>query len=420
MNSQDKSAMACTVEPRPALMGLAHLMTLAFQGVDLAPLAKTLIERASTDEADANALMDLSTILQLQGIRDVGLATQAQALKVQRLYELPASRTPASAPALRLLALMAPGDLMTNAPLPFLIDHSDIDLRMLYLPPGEPLPTVLPAHDLAFIAISESDPTHGLLCELAGVVDGWPKPVINRPDHITRTARSQAYTLLRDAPDVCMPMTARATRDSLLRLAGGQLGLGALLPDGVFPLIVRPVDSHAGHDLDKVDTPQALAHYLAATAGLEFFISRFVDYSGTDGLFRKYRVVLIDGVPYAGHMGISEHWMIHYLNAGMADSPLKRAEEQAFMDHFERDFASRHATALRSIAARFELPYLVIDCAETVQGELLVFEVDPSAVVHAMDPVDLFPYKVPAMHKVFTAFRDMLLHHSPRHSHTLP
>lgn len=416
MNTQDHPAMTNTLEAKPALMGLAHLMTLAFQGVDLAPLAKALIERASSDEADANALMDLSTILQLQGIRDVGLATQAQALKVQHLYELPASRTP----ALRLLALMAPGDLMTNAPLPFLIEDSDIALRMLYLPPGEPLPTVLPAHDLAFIAISESDPTHGLLCELAGMVDHWPQPVINRPDHITRTARSLAYTLLRDAPDVCMPMTARATRDSLLRLAGGQLGLGALLPDGVFPLIVRPVDSHAGHDLDKVDTPQALAHYLAATAGPEFFISRFVDYSGADGLFRKYRVVLIDGVPYAGHMGISEHWMIHYLNAGMADSPLKRAEEQAFMDHFGRDFAPRHATALRSIAARFELPYLVIDCAETVQGELLVFEVDPSAVVHAMDPVDLFPYKVPAMRKVFTAFRNMLLRRSHRHSHPLP
>jgi len=389
----------------PTLMGLARLMTMAFQGVDLTPLAHELIARASSNEADAHALMDLSTVLQLQGIREVGLATQAQAQKGQSLYELPA----ALSPVLRLLALMAPGDLMTNAPLPFLIERSDIALSMLYLQPGEPLPSPLPAHDVAFVAISESDPTHGLLQQLAAVLQQWPRPVLNRPEHIVRTARSQAYALLRNAPDICMPMTARAPRDSLQRLSCGQLGLSALLSDGVYPLIIRPVDSHAGHDLQKVDTPAAVAEYLATTAGAEFYISRFVDYSGEDGLYRKYRIVLIDGKPYAGHMGISEHWMIHYLNAGMTDSPRKRAEEQAFMEHFEHDFAVRHALALRSIAERFELPYLVVDCAETTQGELLVFEVDPSAVVHSMDPVEMFPYKVPAMQKVFTAFRALLL-----------
>ncbi len=30
-------------------------------------------------------------------------------------------------------------------------------------------------------------------------------------------------------------------------------------------------------------------------------------------------------------------------------------------------------------------------------------------VVHAMDPVDLYPYKPPAMRKLFAAFRAMLL-----------
>ena len=53
---------------RPAipLAGLPRLMTLAFEGVDLAPRAQALIERARLDPADANALMDLSTILLLQ------------------------------------------------------------------------------------------------------------------------------------------------------------------------------------------------------------------------------------------------------------------------------------------------------------------------------------------------------------------
>ncbi|MEO7007832.1 MAG: RimK family alpha-L-glutamate ligase, partial [Caldimonas sp.] len=123
----------------------------------------------------------------------------------------------------------------------------------------------------------------------------------------------------------------------------------------------------------------------------------------------KYRIVLIDGVAYAGHMGISTHWMIHYLNAGMSDSAAKRAEEEAFMRNFETDFARRHGDALQVVSKRVGLDYLVIDCAETAVGELLIFEVDGGAVVHSMDPAGLFPYKRPQMEKLFAAFRAMLV-----------
>ena len=142
---------------------------------------------------------------------------------------------------------------------------------------------------------------------------------------------------------------------------------------------------------------------------IEFYISRFVDYSGEDGLFRKYRVVLIDGRPYASHMAISEHWMIHYLNGGMDESADKREEEASFMRGFDENFAARHREALSGIAERIGLEYLVIDCAETQDGQLLVFEVDSSAVVHAMDSPELYPYKKPQMRKVFEAFRAMLM-----------
>ena len=141
MTSNCISEPARTADGRATLLGLARLMTMAFEGVDLIPIAKQLIERASANAADAEALLDLSTVLQLQGIRDLGLATQAQALQIQRVYELPAVRRP----TIRLLAIMAPGDLMTNTPLPFLIEGSDIALTLLYLLPGsafQPSPPV--------------------------------------------------------------------------------------------------------------------------------------------------------------------------------------------------------------------------------------------------------------------------------------
>ena len=391
-------------ENSEALMGLAVLMRMVFAGVDVAPLSRRLIERATADEDDANALMDLSTLLHLRFEHGLALQMQAQALALRRHYRLPArGRT-----GIRLLALMGPGDLMTNAPLEFLLEGSDVSLEMLYLEPGQPLPPVLPQHDLVFVALGESERNRALLEQLGRIVPSWPCPVLNLPERIARTSREGAGALLAGAPGVVMPMSARVARADLDRVARAELAIGQLLEDGDFPVIVRPIDSHAGHGLARLDEPAAIAGYLDAMAEGEFHLARFVDYRSRDGLFRKYRVVLIDGRPYAGHMAISAHWMVHYLNADMLECAANRAEEARFMARFDEDFACRHAAALRAIGERIGLDYLVIDCAETAGGELLVFEIDSGAVIHAMDPVDAFSYKQPQMRKVFDAFRALL------------
>ena len=388
-----------------ALLGLSRLMPLAFRGESLAPLAERMMKRARENENDANAWMDLSTILMLQGIPDVGLVVQAQALQIRRTYELASERRP----ALRLLALMTPGNLMTNSPLAFLVEHSDIALTILYVMPGEPVPTELPEHDVLYVAIAQFERTNDILLQLEAGASAWTTPLLNRPARIARTCRSQAYRALEGSPGLCMMPTVRASRACLQSLGTGIVGLESVLPDGAFPLIIRPVDSHAGNGLAKINCREDIAAYLETMSEGEFFVSQFVDYRSADGLYRKYRVVLIDGQPYAAHMGVSDHWMIHYLNAGMTDSAAKRADEERFMRTFDAEFAPRHAAAIRAIHERIRLDYLVIDCAVTREGELLVFEIDPGAVVHSMDPVEQFPYKREYMDKIYAAFRAMLM-----------
>jgi hypothetical protein len=391
--------------PDTALMGLAKLMTLAFRGVDLTPLAQRLMERASLNEGDANALMDLSTILFLRELKDAGKAVQAQALGVTRRYEM-RSALPT---ALRLLAIMTAGDLMTNAPLPFLLEESDVALTLLYVLPGEPLPDDLPPHDVLIVAISQSEHTRELLASVGASLAERRASVLNAPARIAVTCRSMAYRQVDGIPGLVMPATTRASRSELLEMLLGGGAPSGLLPGGAYPLILRPVDSHAGHGLDKICDPRELADYLHRSPDTDFFMSRFVDYRSPDGLFRKYRVVLIDGTPFAAHMGVSAHWMIHYLNAGMSDSTEKRAEEERFMRSFDHGFARTHGAALAQLSQRCGLDYLVIDCAETTAGELLVFEIDPGAVVHSMDPVELFPYKRAFMDRIYRAF-DAMLH----------
>jgi glutathione synthase/RimK-type ligase-like ATP-grasp enzyme len=274
--------------------------------------------------------------------------------------------------------------------------------------PGEPLPHWLPPHDALWIAVSESDPVRGLLDDLSEACAGWGTPAINHPSRTLRTARTQAWSELQGVPGLHMPQTIRADRALLQRLVRCETDPTALLSDGTWPLIIRPVDSHAGRGLEKLASPFELTRYLAAMPDAEFFLSRFVDYASADGQFRKFRVVLVDGVAYAVHLGVSSHWMVHYLNAGMTESAAKRAEEERFMAEFDTGFAQRHAVALQGISERIGLDYLVIDCAEMPDGDLLVFEIDPGAAVHSMDPPDLFPYKLPAMEKVRTAFRALL------------
>ena len=151
-----------------------------------------------------------------------------------------------------------------------------------------------------------------------------------------------------------------------------------------------------------------MAEYLQASSAGEFYVSRFVDYRSPDGFFRKVRIVLIDGQPLVCHLAISEHWMVNYVNSGMEKSAWKRAEEADFMDQFDQGFARRHAAALSAIHDGLGLDYVVLDCAETGDSQLLLFEADSAAMVHTNDSVGVFPYKQPQMRKVFEAFRSML------------
>ena len=120
-------------------------------------------------------------------------------------------------------------------------------------------------------------------------------------------------------------------------------------------------------------------------------------------------IIFVDGRPYAVHMAISEQWKIWYLNAEMKTNAAKRAEEAEFMRTFDDRFGARHRGALAELAARIDLDYFTIDCAETRQNELLIFEADNTCIVHNMDPPEIFPYKPPQMRKIFDAFAAMLV-----------
>jgi hypothetical protein len=393
-----------TTEP-PAILGLAHLARMVFEGVDLQPQWDAMVARVTEDPADAAAIFDLATMLLLTGQREQGLGLQAQALTIQTCYRRPAAKTP----SLRVLAIVAPGDMMANTPIDFLLAGSDIELILLHVAPGLRMPALLPAHDVAFLAIGESEETKALLQSLTPLMPQWPAPLLNGDaSRIVALSRDGVCARLAGVPSLVAPMAARIDRVGLAAIAADESALRRVLPTAAFPIIARPIGSHAGTGLEKLDDASAVAAYLTAHDAEAFFVSPFVDYASPDGLYRKQRIALIGGRPYVCHLAVSAHWMVHYLNAAMTENADNRAFEARFMTVFDQDFAVKHRAAFASLAERIGLDYFAIDCAETRDGKLLLFEADVAMIVHDMDPPDLFPYKKPQMQKVFSAFQRLL------------
>jgi hypothetical protein len=384
-------------------IGLAAILRLAYEGGDLQGPWNELLARVTADPTDSPGLMDMSIIAQAANNRDQSLALQAAALELNRVYRRPHGR----GDGLRVAAFVTLGDFMANTPIDFLLAGSDIDLRLCYVDAETPDLSFVPDYDVAFLAVGESAENLPVLENCARLLAG--RRVLNGDAaRIAGLTRDGVSALLAGEPTLCAPPAHRFWRHELRGLAIGLQQPSDLRADLAWPLIIRPIGTHAGQGMEKLDSCEAVAAYLEGRSEAGFYVSPFVDYSGPDGLFRKQRVAFIAGHAFPSHYAVQPHWMVHYLSAEMTDRPERRAEEAAWMTAFDTDFAQRHAAAFEALHRRVGLDYFGIDCAELPDGRLLVFEVDVAMIVHDLDPVEVFPYKKPAMRRLFEAFQAML------------
>lgn len=402
-------ATAATLDATQFL-GLAPFLRMSIAGEEFTQFAQDLVVLVQQNPDNAIMWMNLATVMLCLQHTEQGLDIQHQALAMEQVYTYPAKQQP---PKLRLLMLMVPGILSVNVPLDCLLENTDIELIYYYITPEAPFEAPIPEHDLLMVGISATTENQFLLQQLESLTSQWPVPVINLPEHVQKSERHTASTLLQNKPGLTIAQAHQVTFETLSDVVAGNIPL----PGSDFPIILRPAGSHGGHGLEKITDREALAGYLERVQVENYFLSRFIDYSNEDGQFRKYRISLIDGKPYACHMAISSNWMIHYVNAFMYEDAKKREEEAAFLNQFEH-FAARHKHALQAIYDTTQLDYLGIDCAETQDGDLLVFEIDPAMVVHAMDSEAMFPHKQIHMNKVKTACRELLLSRAFAHTDT--
>lgn len=373
----------------PVIRGVADLATFAYHGNGF----EALLARIGEPGDDPGRLYDTSIACQLDFRRAEGLNRQDAVLARDRVFRVRGGAL--SENPLRLLAIVGPGELMANTPLDFLTNFLDVRLDLLHVLPNESLPAVIPDHDLAFFAYGEPDGP--MLRRLQHLFDAWPRPALNDPRFLPGLARDTLAQSLRAETAICSPVAVAVARDAL----AGRLPLP-------FPFLIRPEHAHAGQGLSLMRTSADVAEYLQYSFERRFYLTAFEDYASPDGYYRKSRVAFIDREPFLCHMAVSRNWMVHYLNAGMTECAWKRDQEARAMAEFDHGFARRHAAAFNALHKRLGFDLYSIDCAETRDGRLLVFEADAAAIIHLMDPEDMFPYKHPHMRRVFAAFQAML------------
>ncbi|NNM51264.1 MAG: hypothetical protein HKM02_03450 [Pseudomonadales bacterium] len=376
--------------------GLAPFLRMSLAGEDLIAKAGELMERVRVCPEDAGSWRDASIALSCLGQAELAQQFLEQALSLCTHYKIQGS---ASQPILRVLMLMQPGELSANTPLECLLEQAPVEIVQALVTSGQLSSLQVPEHDVLFMAVAESPASQNLLHELELQLASWPRPVINTPQAVLGMARDRVAQLLQGIEGLVVPVTTSYSRATL------QPSVLA------YPIIIRPLGSQAGHDLACLQHPDELIAYLHKVQADTFYVAPFVDYADRQGLYAKMRIALIDGEPWPCHRALSAHWMVHYVNAGMYEDAAKRAQELIWMQTFSA-FLERHVVTLNEVAERLQLPYVLLDLAELQDGRLLLFEADPAMVVHAMDSVELFPYKQVYMGQLREAVVASLVRHA--------
>jgi tetratricopeptide (TPR) repeat protein len=345
---------------------------------------------------DADSLYWIGGIRQRQGDLEAAQAAYAAAAQIQPLIRKRAIKSPAD---FRVLALYAP--FGGNTPAEYLFKDVGYDADTLALfDSSKPDLSALGEFDLVVNLISDADQADSALPVAASLVAQLGKPIINDPGRISRTTRDAVTELLSDIPGCRIP--------DILRLPGDSDVFAVVLEAQSvfsFPLLVRPAGTHGGDDFEKCSDGVALAEFLKARKG-DHYLIEYVDYASADGYFRKYRFIFVGEKIMPYHLAIADGWKIHHVSTEMADHAWMQREEAAFLDNPGAVFGAAHYQALNAIRERIGLDYFGIDCALDREGNLVVFEVNASMLVH--DHNETFPYKDACVRAIKAAFGEML------------
>jgi glutathione synthase/RimK-type ligase-like ATP-grasp enzyme len=208
-------------------------------------------------------------------------------------------------------------------------------------------------------------------------------PFFNIPSRIKDTTRDKIYTLLQGIDNLTVPKTVKIEPKSPQEI------YDAIQKEGFeFPVIFRQAGEHGGISTIRVDDERE-QFYPFALDGRAYYLTQFVEYAEEDGLYKKYRLMVVDGKVYLRHVKVSAGWMVHHKS--QIDNP---EELQKIGAKFFSDNKETIQKVVTKIYDRLQLDYFGIDCSIDQTLNLLVFEINPSMGVFLQAKNDIFSKNV--------------------------
>ena len=335
----------------------------------------------------------LALLLEANGDAAAARAYRGRAFAAPILHVAPYRGT---AEPLRVLMLLAAngGNILTT----LLLDDTVIETTSLVADSYRE-GMDLPPHDLIFNAIGDADRADGALTIAERIGAASDAPMLNPPASVRDTQRA-AVERLGAVPGVTAPHTELFAREDVTPAGLAARGFA-------FPLLLRSPGYHMGEHFSYVKTAADLKEQVAALPGTEILAIAFLDARGGDGKPRKYRALMVNGGIYPVHLAISNSWKIHYFSADMRDNTEHQAEEKRYLDDIPSALGERAMTALTGISTVLGLDYGGIDFGIGKDGNVLVFEANPTMGVYWPDSDPSFAYRQPAIARIVAAAGEM-------------
>jgi glutathione synthase/RimK-type ligase-like ATP-grasp enzyme len=222
-----------------------------------------------------------------------------------------------------------------------------------------------------FNQIADPDTHRGALQRCVELCDQVDTRVINHPQKILQTSRDQVSQTLQGITGVVVPRTQRFQPSSPEEVFSRAAAEGFEMP-----FITRVAGLHGGVSMVKVDSRDDYsALHALPFDGRDFYLTEFVDYKSADGLYRKTRIAVVDGVPLIRHHLIDSNWMVHASALRFMDQqPMLMDEANSVLEDFDGTLRPAIEDRLSEITRRLGLDYYGIDCHIDGQGEVLIFE----------------------------------------------
>jgi hypothetical protein len=346
----------------------------------------------------AEAHQGLARVLAELGEDEAAARHRAQGFRERFLVERPFRGEGEGVPLLVLVA-SAGG----NVPTRFLIDDKVYRTTIAvadFFDRARPLPD----HAAVFNAIGDADLVRAALEAAEALLARSSAPILNPPRAVAATGRVDNARRMAGLAGVIVPRIARfALRD--LAVGGAEI----LRREGFgFPLLLRRPGFHTGRYFVRVETAGELAQAVSTMPGADVLAIEYLDAEDGDGMFRKYRVMAVDGMLYPMHLAIAPLWKVHYFTAGMEQGDARRAEEARFLADMVGAIGPVAVAALGRVAGMLGLDYGGIDFALDGAGNVLLFEANATMAVNPPEPDPRWDYRRTAVARVRAAVATML------------